>query len=285
MSPGAVLEMIRRSRGPVPRLAAVTAVATSPQLTVTCTFEDGSQAFQPLVLGSAATPTVGNRALLVPSDAGWIYLGTVLTPPEESPYVEQHLQIYNNWQRAHRADGTWYQLDHGYLATGSYTGAQSFEQGHLPSQAGGDGQTPSVFFDAGAILSHQAPQALAALAAQGATVQLVDMQIRRNAGGPDLVQPVMYGHAYDNASPPNGTVAPTWAPGFGPLRLAPIGRHETGRYVLPATWVTALAASTIKGIGFWAETTSDAMFSDRVYGGRVVAPMNLLLRVVASAPS
>lgn len=275
MTPQAILDMIRRNRPPQPRIAVVTAVVAGP-LVVTCQFEDG-QTFQPLVLGTSPTPAVGNRVLLLPSDAGWVYLDTILTPAAPPPYQEQYLQLVNNWERAHRADGTWYQADHG--------SAQWFNQGHIPAQAGADGMTPSVFYDSGAILNHEAPAAFAALAAQSATVQLVDVQIRRNAGGPDLVNPVMYGHSYNAANPPSAAVAPTWAPGFGPLRLAPVGRHETARYALPATWVTALASSTIRGIGFWADTTSDAMFSDSSWDGQVVAPKNVQLRIVYSLPA
>jgi len=274
VTPSAILEMIRRNRQPQARVASVTAAAAGPPMTITCQFDDGLT-FQPLILGSATLPAAGAKALVIPSDAGWVYASTLLTPPGESPYLEQYLQIVHNWERVHRQDGTWYQADHG--------SAQFYQQGHLPQQSGGDGITPSIFYDSGAILSHGAPEALASLSALGATVQLVDMQIRRNAGGPDLVNPVMYGHTYDAGNPP-AVNDPPWAPGFGPLLLPPIGRHETGRYTLPASWVTALAADTIAGIGFWAETTSDAMFSDSSWGGQVVAPMNLLLRVVYSTP-
>ena len=275
MTPQAILDMIRRNRPPQPRIAVVTAVVTGPPLVVTCQFEDGLS-FQPLVLGTSPTPAVGSRVLLLPSDAGWVYLDTIVTPAAPPPYRDQYLELVNNWERVHRADGSWYQMDHG--------SAQFFQQGHIPAQAGADGMTPTVFYDSGAILNHAAPAAFAALATQSATVQLVDVQIRRNAGGPDLVQPVLYGHNYNAGNPPPVN-DPPWAVGYGPLRLAPLGRHETARYILPTTWVTALASSTIRGIGFWATSTSDAMFSDSSWGGQVVAPMNIQLRIVYSLPA
>jgi hypothetical protein len=274
MTPQATLDLIRRNRQPQARVAVVTAVVVSP-LAITCQFEDG-EAFQPLVLGTSPAPAVTDRVLLVPTDVGWVYIDTLVSPAAPPPDQEIYLELVNNWERVHRADGTWYQMNHG--------SEQFFQQGHLPSQAGEDGMSPGVFYDSGAILDHGAPAAFAALAAQSATVQLVDLQIRRNAGGPDLVSPVLYGHNYNTANPPPVN-DPPWAPGFGPLRLAPIGRFETGRYALPATWVTALAASTVRGIGFWAETTSDALFSDSEWGGQVVAPMNLQLRIVYSVPT
>lgn len=275
MTPQAILEMIRRNRQAQPRIAIVTAVVASP-LSVTCQLEDGSSTFQPLVLGGAPVPGVGARVLLVPTDVGWVYVSTVATPAIEATYGELYLPLVDNWERVQRADASWYQANHGAL--------QFFQQGHIPAQAGGDGITPSVFYDSGAILNHAAPAALAALAAQSATVQLVDIEIRRNAGGPDLVSPVLYGHNYNTANPPPLN-NPPWAVGYGPLRLAPIGRFETGRYALPATWVTALAASTIRGIGFWATTTSDAMFSDSNWQGQVVAPTNIQLRITYSLPA
>lgn len=276
MNPSAVLDVIRRNRQPQSRVAIVTAVTTSP-LAVTVKFEDTGIAFQPLVLGNSPTPTVGGRVLLVPADVGWVYISTLLTPGIETTYDEQYLPLLDNWERVQRADTSWYQANHG--------AQQFFQQGHLPAQGGSDDVvSPGVFYDSGAILNHGAPDAFAALAAQSATVQLVDMQIRRNAGGPDLVSPVMYGHDYDAANPPDED-APPWAVGYGPLRLAPIGRFETGRYALPANWVTALAAETIRGIGFWATTTSDAMFSDDSWQGQVVAPMNIRLRIVYSLPA
>lgn len=278
MSPEAVLDMIRRNRQPQARVALVTATVISP-LSVTCQFEDGSPAFQPLILGSAPVPAVGARVLLLPSDAGWVYASTLITPATDSPYEEQYLQLHDNWEIAQRADASWFQINHG---TGQF-----FSQGHLPGQAGdiSGGAAPRLYSDKGAILSHQAPAALAALAAQSATVHLVDVQVRRNTGGgPDLVSPVLYGHTYDAANPPPAD-NPPWAPGFGPLRLAPLGRFETGRYALPATWVTALAAGTIRGIGFWATTVADGMFSNRSYLGQDVASMNILLRLVYTLPA
>jgi hypothetical protein len=214
--------------------------------------------------------------LLVPADVGWVYVSTLITPAIDTAYDEQYLPLLDNWERVQRADNSWYQANHG--------SSQFFQQGHLPAQAGAGGVTPTVFYDSGAILNHDAPSAFAALAAQSATVQLVDIQIRRNSGGPDLASPVLYGHNYNTANPPPQN-NPAWAPGFGPLRLAPLGRFETGRYALPANWVTALASGTIRGIGFWATTTSDAMFSDSHWQGQVVAPMNIRLRITYSLPT
>jgi len=275
VTPQATLDMIRRNRQAQPRVAIVTAVVASP-LAVTVKFEDTGIAFQPLVLGNSTVPTVNARVLLVPADVGWVYVSTLLTPGIETAYDEQYLPLLNNWERVQRADSSWYQADHG--------SEQFFQQGHLPAQAGSDDLVPGVFYDSGAILNHGAPDAFAALAAQSATVQLVDIQIRRNAGGPDLVSPVMYGHNYNAANPPAES-NPPWAVGFGPLRLAPLGRFETGRYALPATWVTALASGTIRGIGFWATTTSDAMFSDNSWQGQIVAPRNIQLRITYSLPT
>lgn len=276
MTPDAVLEMIRRNRQPTARIAIVTAVTTSP-LAITVRFEEGGATFQPLILGNSTTPTVGARVLLVPANVGWVYVSTVLTPGNETSYDELYLPLVHNWEIAQRADSSWFQLDHGT--------AQFFQQGHLAVQAGSDDVlSPGVYYDSGAILDHAAPATFTALAAQSATIQLVDMQIRRNTGGPDLVSPVMYGHAYDAANPPPQN-APPWAPGFGPLRLSPLGRFETGRYTLPSTWVTALAAGTIRGVGFWATTTSDAMFSDDSWQGQIVAARNMHLRIVYSLPS
>ncbi|MFD2792590.1 hypothetical protein ACFS27_03415 [Promicromonospora vindobonensis] len=283
-SPSATLAMILRGRQAVSRIAVVTAYTASPRA-VTCQFETDGEEFQPIMLSSAPAPVVGERALLIPSDAGWVFASTITTPAVSNPYLETYLNIYNNWRRAHRADDSWFSQDHGYYATGSFTTGQSFEQGHLPNQSGAVGvDAPRIYYDAGAIINHQAPATLDDLAADGATVHLVDMQIRRNAGGPDLVNPVMYGHSYNNGTPPPDEAAHVWAPGFGPIRLPALGRHETARYVIPESWVTALAAGTIQGIGFWADTTSDAMFSDRSYGGELVAELNLKLRIVYSTP-
>lgn len=101
----------------------------------------------------------------------------------------------------------------------------------------------------------------------GATVTACKIRFKRSAflwndgstsNMAPLVSPIIYGHTRTTSTVPT-TQAPAslWTPGFGPWRPGSLARGEAGQWDLPSTWLTALLAGTITGIGTWSDAIAD----------------------------
>ncbi|GAA1995613.1 hypothetical protein GCM10009718_36970 [Isoptericola halotolerans] len=279
-SPAAVLEMVRRGRTPLPRIAIVTAATSGTPMSVTVRFVEGGATFRPLVLTHLPLPAVGSHCLILPADGGWVYAGAVADPSGAVDYRTVDLLLEHNWHKSNSsASPTPWQSQ-------SDRGSSGYvEQGRWGPQEGGPGApTPTALptVDYATILLHNLA-ALDAIAAAAGTVHLVELVMTRtDLATPVQASPRMYGHQYTASSPPVVGQEPVPTPGFGPLSLPGFSSGQTARWVLPAAWTTALASSAIEGIGFYSESTADRFFSSPE--GSALA-LNARLVVTYTAPT
>lgn len=260
-TPQTVAQMIRDARPPGSVMGVVTAVTASP-LSISVRFADGVDSFQPLLLSHVTTPAVGDKCWVAPMSGLWVYAGKILNPVAQVNYRIYQAPIVANWKKSRNEAGTWvYQVDAGGSSEAS---RGEVLQGRHPVFSGAAGQVPAGYSDWAGVLEHATN--FAAVAAASGTIHQVTISLKRVSfdSGPDLVSPVMYGHPYSLAGTlPTVGSAPAWVGGYGPLRLPPIARGEVAVYTLPASWVTAWAAGTIKGIGFFSDTVTDRLTSWR----------------------
>lgn len=253
-SPEQIAAMIARLATPRPRVGFVRAVTGS---SVTVQMDDGATTTGLGWLSSGYSPVVGDRVLAVPAASGeWFVVGKVTSSPATAlAYKTRTLERPTNawWkQDIERDTARWsYQWDQ---ATASYEIA--LFQGRQPEQAGSSGQTqPNMTRNA--TLLHWGT--LASLVPSGSTIAKVALRIDRPviSGGPPLVSPVLYGHTYTPGAQPVVGTAPSFAPGFGPLRLGTLARGQSGAFILPSAWVTAWLAGTLTGIGVYSPDVED----------------------------
>jgi hypothetical protein len=93
----------------------------------------------------------------------------------------------------------------------------------------------------------------------GATALSAKIRVQRvnyayGIGG-DFVAPTIYGHAYTMLGPSG---APAWVGGYGPWEPGSLGPEEIGVWDLPSSWLTALLAGTITGLGIYTLGAADA---------------------------
>lgn len=78
--------------------------------------------------------------------------------------------------------------------------------------------------------------------------------------GLSYVGPVLYGHNY-TAKPADGTT-PAAVPGYGPWKPGTLTPGQSATWDLPSTWLTALLAGTILGLGIYSTQAADyALFA------------------------
>lgn len=260
-SPSAVLDMIRRELPAQGRYAIVTAVSAGPPVAVTVRFIEGGDTFQPDVLGQAALPSVGARALILPVAGRWVLAGVVTAPSSPPVYRTLELPLVNNWHlEQNTGTGAWWLYD--YVTNWDARTHGTVMQGRWPFQGGGagDGSEPVVrpADDVTHLLYHGARAALDAIAAAAGTVHLVTLSMTRSdtLSNPQAA-PRMFGHKYTTASPPPEG-SPSWVSGYGPLTLAPFQLGQTVTWTLPSTWVVALATGVLTGIAFSSTSPTDA---------------------------
>ena len=254
-SPAAILDMIRRGRTPLPRIAVVTAVDDGPPLVVTVRFVEGGDEFQPVVATQSSVPDVGDHCLVVPTVTQWVYLSAVSDPSADVEYHAVDVLVERNWLKTNAQGQTpWHWVQD--------RGANAWiDQGRWGPQQGGIGDpvpTSPPMTDYASILVHNVEAVLDAIAAASGTVHLVELVMTRtDPASPVQASPIMYGHQYTAEDPPTAGQPPTWTPGFGPLRLPGFSEGQTARWILPSSWTTALAAGSITGIAFYSDTTRD----------------------------
>jgi hypothetical protein len=264
-SPDAVLDLIRRNRGPQARLAIVVGVQAGPPMYVAVRFVEGGDLVEPLISEQSSLPAVGAKCILVPAvGGGWVFLGSV-TIPQGLFYNEAPISIAENWAKYRSVDtGEWtFQQNRHDFGDFKYTVAQ----GRWEPQSGAAGQpTPTnpPMTEWVTILNHRMQGLLSVIAMQGGTVEKVELQMRRFDPATDYSSPVMYGHLYTYNNPPIESQPPQWVPGYGPLTLAPFSQGQTARWTLPASWVTAMATGEIAGIGFRYDGTRHRFTSEGV---------------------
>lgn len=202
----------------------------------------------------AYVPGVGHRVLVVPTDSDWVVVCRVSPGASMIEDAERRVKPVRLWSKARAVSledippGTWYSQWEG--ANSGY--APQYAQGRFPIPSGGPGWIPR-YSDWASVAYHGS---LAAQVPSGSTITGVSLVVRRSTGGQQgapLVNPILYGHAHDVANPPVLNAAPSWVAGYGPLVYPAVAMYEETRIVLPSTWVAALLAGTIKGIGFWSD--------------------------------
>lgn len=245
--------------------AVVTASSAGPPMSITCRFLASGETMQPLILSSASLPAVGSQGAVIPFAGRWLWLSNIANPPIGITYREA---LYGSLWTAKKArsvtSGTWVYQN---IVTDPNLAASIGEviQGRRPILAGGDGITQTAQEDWATLMWHDMATILGNIAAVGGTLHTAEIELYRVTfdTGPDLVSPIIYGHGHYPGNLPLVGSAPTWTVGYGPIRLPALARGETVRYPLQAAWMTAMAANTIRGVGFWAETTQDALTSWR----------------------
>lgn len=105
---------------------------------------------------------------------------------------------------------------------------------------------------------------LPALLPAGATVTAARVRMTRRyqegvQNGPALVSPVIYGHNRSAADPAPAS-APSFVAGFGPWRPGALAYGQSASWDLPSTWLAALLAGTIAGLGVWSESAAELSY-------------------------
>ncbi|MFC8732187.1 hypothetical protein ACFT5B_06995 [Luteimicrobium sp. NPDC057192] len=268
-SPAAVLRLAKRAQPPRPRLGFVTAVDTGAQL-VTVAFEDGSTTSSLSWASSAyPAPAVGDRVSVVPHSTGWVVMSKVTPRPQLIADQQVVVPMAHNWQGFYHesnpaAGWNWY--DYANI-TDKHEAAAAW-QGRVPPQQGGAGYVQTTWDVRASILTWGA---LASLVPSGATISQVRLTLRASWVQQDAARPVLYGHAYTPASPPRDVVydtnnnvvtpgaPPSFVAGFGPLRFPSMVAGDAQTITIPSSWVTALLAGTITGLGLYSATNADGV--------------------------
>lgn len=105
---------------------------------------------------------------------------------------------------------------------------------------------------------------LASMLPAGATVTAAKVRMNRRyqdgvQNGAALVSPVIYGHNRTVASGAPSS-APSFVSGYGPWRPGTLAYSQAASWDLPSTWLTALLAGTITGLGVWSESAAELAY-------------------------
>lgn len=247
-------DMIRRMAPPQARTGFVRAVGSR-----TIDVQMGDTGALAVGLGWVASnysPAVGDLVLVVPALDGWFVQGRVTTAAALLAEETVTIQPVHQWwmQKGYSAN-----TPQGWFYLWDMAGYGGFFQGLTPEQSGGPGYIPRFYMSATLITWGD----IASKVPPGSTITRATMPMRRSVWDPDgFAGPVMLAHAYDTSNPPPGdppqaSGPPQFIGGFGPYRPATYRPGEGGSVLIPSSFLTAMLARTIAGVGFYSEDPAD----------------------------
>lgn len=257
-SPAAVLRMIHEHMPPGARLGTVTTGGSAPTVAL-----DGAETVVVRYYTQGLTFAVADRVLMQRVAGGiWVATSKLATPAAVAAAVTRRFSPTRAWWKGAPLSagptGWTYQFE--YVTAGADV---QIVQGQDFAQGGADGiTTPKLPVKYATVLYWGT---LASLVPAGATILDVSLAFTRDSpvwSQPPLTYPRIYGHAYTDGSPPTASNEPAFVPGFGPLPgVAAVAAGQGITISLPSSWVTAWAASTIRGLTLNSDQRSDVIFS------------------------
>ncbi len=285
-SPAVIQAMIARGQAAMPRIGVVTDVFEGPPMSVRVRFVEGGTPFAPSIVAQSINVQIGDKCLVVPTGTQWVFIGIITDPDPDHSYQVMEVDLKNNWRKIYDTEDLAWRWQYDTIHHPTHPTAE-VSQGRWPFQGGGQGGvTQMPMEDYATVMNHNLYNALDAIAGLGGTVSMVELEATRGDGQtPTYASPKLYGHLYDENNPPVLDQPPAWVSGYGPLSLAPFAKGQRVRWVLPASWVAAVAAGTIRGFGFESHSTDDRFMSYADQTGTFTGGLfNAKLIVTLTAP-
>lgn len=258
-SPDDILAMVERLTPPFARIGTVTTGGATPEVSV-----DGAGLVTVQHLAQGLTLSANDRVLLVRAAGSlWVAVTKVTTPTTAVSPVTQAFAPTRVWWKGAPLAGAWnYQYE--YVTDGA---VPQIVQGQDYGQGGGGVSTPKPPVKYATVLYWGS---LTSLLPASSTILSVSLAFTRDSpifNQPALTYPKVYGHAYTDVSPPTIASGPVAVGGFGPLAgVAAIGAGQSTTIGLPASWVTAWAANTIRGLTLYSDQRTDVIYSNALPG-------------------
>lgn len=234
---------VARGRQSGSYLGTVTAIDTTA-LALTVDIGTGTPLTGVRWVGSYA-PVVGDFVTVLRAGTSWVVLGKL--SKDLTGQGRRHTTISVMPVAVWTATALWYME--------SETSTWSWSVGGM-SQGRTGGRPPYTQVWGGLAVYPQ----LATLIPSGATVKSARLTFTRDWDDdiPTPRSPRIYGHAttlVTGTSPP----ASYWVPGYGAWSPGGLLQGETASWALPSSWLTALLAGTLRGIGITSQAPVDAL--------------------------